>query len=251
MEKKNNINENIAALIIKFKAASNKDIQNKAFCEILKLCEPIIKMVIRKLKYKPPITFEELEHEAEVTLFKLLKKYEVKENGPKFSNYAATYIENSLINYIRKTQNILYISKNQFEKNSKIKKFINEYEIEHDAMPSDDEIMKETGMSKNDILNYRETINNEYYDIEEIDDIEDIDAIIEVNNKDPFKDERLNILFNEINPDEQKFLLQLIENDFNYAKVAKIEKCSRENIRQKYERLITKMKKISHEKGLM
>jgi RNA polymerase sigma factor (sigma-70 family) len=249
MIKKNNINENIDKLIVEYKTAKNKELQNKTFEEILKLCEPLIRTAIRKVKYKPPVTLEELEQEAMSTLFLMINNYENKTSNMKFSNYAITYIENSLINYIRKTQNILYISKNQFEKNAKIKKFINEYETKNGKMPSDEEIMT-IGITKDDLLNYRNTSNNEYYNIEEIDDIEDIDAVIGYQENKHFKDDRLNELYEELNPSEQKFMIELVENDLNFAKVAQIYNCSRENIRQKYERLITKLKKISTQKGM-
>lgn len=184
MTKNNNeINENIADLVEKYKTAKTKREENKAFVNILTLCDRYLESVVSEVFYKSPITREELKAEAQSCLFEVIRKYEPK--GVAFTTYLRKCVWFHLIRYVKNSQNAIRIPQSASHSDHGVDcYFIDDYK----------KIQNESGSHHED--KYKES-----------------DSF--------FEDDRLNKIMLALKPPQQALLRLIIETDEDYEAMAK------------------------------
>ena len=125
--------------------------------QIIKEYIPLVKHIasrisLGKTKY---IEYEDLVSYGIIGLMDAISKFDV-EKGVKFSSYAALRIRGSMIDEIRKQRPI---SKGAMEKLAKYNEVIEQLQIEFMREPTQEEIAKRLGYSKQEILEIEGYIN--------------------------------------------------------------------------------------------
>lgn len=227
--------DKIKALIQEYQEKGGDDV----FCKLVKETKVLRQYAINKIQRPASITNKELEQECNIALYKVATLYDTTKDG-KVTNYIINAMERAMIHYIRNEQNIIYISNNRHYKNATIRKFIAEYVSEYGEMPTDNIILaalKDKNIYESDVFEYHKTsLMSNYTEISQI----------EYATEDVFEEEERELaeeLLKLAKPHEQELLKMIYYENKSMSDVARELKCSRENIRQKHDRAINRIKK--------
>ena len=230
--------EKIKALIQEYQEKGGDDV----FCKLIKETKVLRQYAINKIQRPKSITNRELEQECNIALYKVATLYDTTKDG-KVTNYIINAMERAMIHYIRNEQNIIYISNNRHYKNATIRKFIAEYMSEYGETPADDIILatlKDKHIYEADVFEYHKTSAMGTYT-----NIDDIEYAVEdtFEEEEEEQQELAKELLEIAKPHEQELLKMIYYENKSYSDVARELKCSRENIRQKHDRAINRIKK--------
>ena len=216
---KKNINEEIIPLIKEYKETRKDYI----FTNIVDLVAPLFRFSINRVSYKPPITFEELEEVCMVRLLNILENFN-PDLDIKFSTFCCNDLNFELIRYIRNNQSVIRIPESTQKDNVKIKNKIDAGEyVEKEKV---EEFKRITEMQKIKNLD----------DINEIPN-EDEDITDDIANK-----EKIQKILEKLDKKEQDLLIQVAMYGMTYADYGRLNGITREAVRQRYNKLIKKIK---------
>lgn len=243
-ETKRNNSENIKELIKKYQENNNEDVFN----ELLKETRALRQYSINKIQKQSSITKQELEQECDIALYKAALAYDTQQNG-KVTNYIINAMTRAMIRFVRTEQSIIHIPNNRLNANALIRTVINNYEKINGEPPDDDLLLekireKDKTMTINDIKEYYKTnlMGNQV----SIDDIEyELPNISNIDDEREFMKEKLSILTNCLNEQEIELLKEIYYEDKSFSDISKEHNCSRENIRQKHDRILKKIRKYN------
>lgn len=177
------------------------DIDNN-FQEIIELNKPLIIYTISLVKYKPPITKEELFQESTIELWRICKKY--KKINVSFTAYFCQDLKNYLINYIQRNQYVLTIPYKEL-RNKKYEEL---------------DIFVNTPTTEN------EQINEEDF----------------TENYQGFDDDRLNNIKQLLTEDEWELLYKIAVEEYSLTDYGKEKKLTRAGARYRWTKLKQKLK---------
>lgn len=232
------INKEVVLKIEQYKNTMDSEEKNAILTEIFKMLKPLIHYTINMMKYKEPITREELETICCTRIWEIVEKYQKCENLA-FTSYIVTDIKFTMINYIRETQRAIKIPHGVLKKNAKIR------EIEEDAMkikrrkPTDEELIG-FGFKKEEIERYKETTALD--DIAVINEETESCTIEDYVELEGFDNEKLEVAYNKLNENDRKILDEIVIEGKSYSDVAREQGCTRQNIQTKYKKIIKKLK---------
>jgi DNA-directed RNA polymerase specialized sigma subunit len=162
MKKFDIIDEKLKIIVKEYQLKGGDD----TFATIVDISKPLINYSIKAMKYPSKITKKELQQECMVALYQSIISYDTSHSG-KITNYIITAMKNAMIQYIRNEQNIIHISNNRLTVNSKIRKFISDYENSFGITPDENVIidgLSDKNITLQDIVEYYNTMYMNTYD---------------------------------------------------------------------------------------
>ena len=153
-----NLNERTLELIKEYKknkGSNNVELCNKTFETILEINRHLINYTINQVKWKSPITRNELELVSMEKLFEIVEVWKEKK-GIKLTTYIVINVKYALINYIRDTQYTIKVPQWVQKTNAKIRTFEEKYNKTEMEYPTD-EVLLANGFKKEEIEQYRNT----------------------------------------------------------------------------------------------
>lgn len=224
---KRNINEEIIPMIQEYKEAellNNKERKDYIYSSILDLVAPLIRFCINRVSYKPPITFEELEEVSMVRLLTIINHFD-ESMDIKFSTFACNDLNFELIRYIRNNQSAIRIPESTQKDNVKIKNKIDAGEyVEKEKV---EEYKRISEMLKFKNLEDYDAYSNDYEEmIERIENKEKIQKIME-----------------KLDEKERDLLINIGMYGMTFAEYGRINGITREAVRQRYNKIIKKVRK--------